>query len=113
MKAPFDPGLQPERTALAWRRTCLALLAGSLVAARILPEFFGPWSALLGVVGAAAAAALLAAVHRRYSSHHRALHQYGDRVALADGRLVASLAVFATAAAGISLAAVLARTALG
>src|SRR6185503_9375612 len=52
MSGPVDAGLQAERTALAWRRTCLALLAGSLVATRILPEFFGAWSALLGVTGA-------------------------------------------------------------
>ncbi|WP_431219901.1 DUF202 domain-containing protein [Leifsonia xyli] len=80
MTTPFDAGLQPERTALAWRRTSLALLAGSLIAARILPELFGPWSALVGIAGAATAAALLAATHHRYRAHHEALHQYGDRV---------------------------------
>jgi len=106
VNTPFDPGLQPERTALAWRRTGLALLTGSLVAARILPELFGPSSALLGVAGAAAAAALLAAVHRRYRSHHRTLHQHGDRVALADGRLIAAVALFAFSAAVICVAAV-------
>ncbi|MDN4599484.1 DUF202 domain-containing protein [Leifsonia virtsii] len=106
MSTPFDPGLQPERTALAWRRTCLAVLAGSLVAARILPELFGAWSALLGIAGAVAAATLLAAVHRRYRSHHRRLHAHGDRVALADGRLIAALAILAASAGAVSVIAV-------
>lgn len=32
---PWDAGLQPERTALAWQRTGLAVVAASLVAFRV------------------------------------------------------------------------------
>jgi len=106
MNQPFDPGLQAERTALAWRRTCLALLTGSLIAARILPELFGPWSALAGLAGVVCAAILLASVHRRYQRQHRGLNGEGDLFPLADGRPVAALATVAFAAALISVGAV-------
>jgi len=107
MNRPFDAGLQPERTALAWRRTCLALLAGSLVAARVLPELFGAWSALIGVAGAVGAGALLAGAHRRYRAHHDDLNRHGDRAPVAGGRMVAALASFAVGAALVSIGAVL------
>jgi hypothetical protein len=47
----FDPGLQPERTALAWRRTTLALAAGAVVSFRLLPPVLGLWSIGVGVAG--------------------------------------------------------------
>lgn len=110
MSELFDPGLQPERTALAWRRTGLALLTGSLVAARILPETLGPGAALLGLVGVAAASALLYAIHRRYRHHHRHLLSAGDRAPIAGGRLIAATTAFVTAAALTSIAIVIAIT---
>jgi putative membrane protein len=103
MSGVFDPGLQPERTALAWRRTGLALFAGSLVATRILPELLGAWAALVGLAGVVASAALLYAIHRRYHRHHRQLMAEGDRSPVAGGRLIAATAAFALAAATVSL----------
>ncbi|MBO0609435.1 DUF202 domain-containing protein [Myceligenerans salitolerans] len=38
MTSPWDAGLQPERAELAWRRTVLAVTAGTVVAARYLGQ---------------------------------------------------------------------------
>jgi len=95
----FDPGLQPERTALAWRRTALALTAASLVAVRILPEALGPWAALPAGVGLVAAVAVLVAAHRRHTRVHRTLVSNNtDRVPLPSG--VLPLAVTILVASG-------------
>jgi uncharacterized membrane protein YidH (DUF202 family) len=50
------PGVQPERTALAWRRTALSLAVGALVGGRVLEPWLGPpvWvAAVAAVLGAA------------------------------------------------------------
>lgn len=110
MSGVFDPGLQPERTALAWRRTGLALLGGSLVAARILPETLGAWAVIPGLIGVAAAASLLFAIHRRYRRHHESLIRDGDRSPIAGGRLIAATALFLVAAAVVSIVVTIAIT---
>ena len=53
MRAPADPGLQPERTALAWRRTSLALIGLSLGSARVTWPVIGAWSLALAGAGSA------------------------------------------------------------
>jgi hypothetical protein len=70
---PWDPGLQPERTALAWRRTGLALTVGSLIGLRVLPELLGPAAYALAGLGVVASLAVLGAAHRRYRTVHRLL----------------------------------------
>ena len=48
----YDPGLQPERTELAWRRTALSIAVGSVVAMRLLPTALGSeWGILPGITG--------------------------------------------------------------
>ena len=104
----FDPGLQPERTELAWRRTALALGAGSLVALRLLPVAFGhPAWAFLGVAGLAIAAALWLAARRRYRAVNDVLCRDGDRGMLPGATMIASLAAVVLALGIVSLAVVI------
>jgi len=68
--APYDPGLQPERTLLSWRRTCLALGVAAAIAVRFAAEVLGPLVVLLGAVGIGTAlAAYLVAVRRYHDAH--------------------------------------------
>ena len=53
---PRDPGLQPERTGLAWSRTGLALAANALLALRAGVAREQPAATIIGVVLLVAAA---------------------------------------------------------
>jgi uncharacterized membrane protein YidH (DUF202 family) len=74
----FDPGLQPERTELAWRRTALAIGVGSLIALRVLPaiaptpELQQVWLAP-GIIGVAFAVLLWVRARNRHARVNRAL----------------------------------------
>lgn len=52
------PGAQPERTALAWRRTSLSVAVGSLVASRVLEPWLGATVWVLTTLGLLGALAL-------------------------------------------------------
>ena len=80
MSGPADPGLQPERTALAWRRTSLALIALSLGSARVTWQFLGPWALALAAVGAGLGVWLALYEGRRYERHSTLLRT-GEGVA--------------------------------
>jgi uncharacterized membrane protein YidH (DUF202 family) len=90
----FDPGLQPERTALAWRRTGLALAVGSLAAVRVLPGLVGRWGYAAAALAFAASVGILVAAHFRYRRDHRSLTSAAtDRIALSGGALIGMTAL--------------------
>jgi putative membrane protein len=70
-----DPGLQPERTALAWRRTLLAFTVVCLVAIQTLPDVEGSAALLYAAVVALVATPPL---WWFVSRHHRHTHRHLD-----------------------------------
>lgn len=99
--APFDPGLQPERTGLAWRRTMLALTAGALLTLRLLPQVLGLWGLGAGLLASTAAGTLAALGERRFRRMRRVLVTATGQ--LPDGRLTLALALSVAGGGGISL----------
>ncbi|QKJ20450.1 DUF202 domain-containing protein [Microbacterium hominis] len=115
----FDPGLQPERTELAWRRTALSFAVGSLVAMRLLPDVLGSaWWALPGLAGLVASGWVWDAARRRATRVNRALVGGGDgpapggRPSLPDGTVPFALALIVTAAALVGVVALFAAAAI-
>jgi putative membrane protein len=103
---PFDAGLWVERTALAWRRTALAVAVGSLIALRILPEILGSWAFIPTALGAGVAMVALGLTHRRYRRIHTILTaSESERVALSGGALPAILAAVTVAGGVLALVA--------
>ncbi|GGK44644.1 DUF202 domain-containing protein [Nocardia camponoti] len=97
-----DPGLQPERTALSWTRTSLAMMAnGLLLVGRDV--LVGDWHATTGIT---CAVALLGALTVYLIGHRR-----GARL-LAGTRSRAPIAIVATGFGVILLCVTLFATAL-
>lgn len=104
----FDPGLQPERTALAWRRTGLSLTAASLIALRILPDILGLWAITPALLGLIAAVTVLLLAHHRHTVLNRTLTKCDGRSALVPtGRLPLFTTIIVSSGGTAALALVL------
>ncbi len=103
----YDPGLQPERTELAWRRTALAIAVGSLLSLRVfplvLPSGAEGWGLVPGVLGVGTAALLWIAARRR-QRRTTAVLTARARGPLPGGGLPLALTVFATGFGIVALA---------
>ena len=100
----FDPGLQPERTALAWRRTALSLAVGSMVSLRLLPEAFNHtgW-AVPGLFGVLVSGLLWLYAGRRDRRIYEALRKEQEMRVLPGGGLLATTAAIALLIAVIAV----------
>ena len=98
--APWDPGLQNERTGLAWQRTMLAGLTCSLLVARLLVSISIILSVGIGLVALLCTAGLGYVAIRRFRLNTLAIHR---EEALGDGKANAllSLLVVLTALAAL------------
>jgi putative membrane protein len=97
---PYDPGLQPERTTLAWRRTTISLMLGSLVALRLLPPVLGQWSIAISFLGLGLAAFLWRQAARRANHTADALETAAQ---LPDGTLLLQLGITVSGAGLLAL----------
>jgi len=97
----FDPGLQPERTELAWRRTTLALAVGAIVALRILPPVLGVWSMAAALMGFIITAIVWVLAGRRGRMTRQALLQGAPPPHGAALMLMVAVTIAAGASLGI------------
>jgi uncharacterized membrane protein YidH (DUF202 family) len=81
--APWDPGLQNERTGLAWQRTMLAGLTCSLLVARLLASISVTLSVIIGLLALLCTAGLGYVAIRRFRLNNLAIHR---EEALGDGK---------------------------
>ena len=102
---PWDPGVQNERTRLAWQRTTLSGLTCSLVVARLLADLSLGLAIAVGLAAVLSSAALGWFSTRRYAENQIALH--GDGVLPgARSQLVLTALVIITAVGGVGYVAV-------
>lgn len=103
--APFDEGLQAERTLLAWRRTALSFVGASLVGIKVMADA-GVTVIALGIAGVAlgAIAYVVASVRYRTAHHQLVTRGTSPRPGLALVAMSASVLVLGLACGGYVLA---------
>jgi uncharacterized membrane protein YidH (DUF202 family) len=72
---PFDPGMQPERTLLAWQRTALALAIACALVVRFTAPQIGVAAVVAGIAGLGLAFAAYFGARYRYRCAHAGLQQ--------------------------------------
>ncbi len=97
----FDRGLQPERTLLAWRRTCLALATAMAVLVKLLAFESDVMTILVGLAGLAVPTAAWLLVAHRYRRLHRRLTDPGSQPALPAGGPATAVATLAAVLFGM------------
>ncbi|KQR39956.1 DUF202 domain-containing protein [Microbacterium sp. Leaf159] len=97
--AIFDKGMQPERTLLAWRRTCLAFATANLIALRFTIELGGVVAVVVAVLGAGLATTAYALAAVGYRRTTASLMSEGR---LAHGALALALATASTLLLGVA-----------
>ena len=97
-EAASDPGLQVERTLLAWRRTALAVAVLSAAGMRFTLELIG-WSAV--VIGSAGVGFGLLAYVSAQRRYRRLRRVFGPNQPLAGNGLSQAALALATIALGV------------
>ncbi|MGN8246031.1 DUF202 domain-containing protein [Cellulomonas soli] len=98
---PRPPGLAVERTALAWRRTGLAIATGAVAGGRLLEARLGPVSWLVAAAGLLLAGLVVTSAGLRARAAHGTVRpsqheDAGHLVGRTGGRLVTACAAGAT-----------------
>ena len=98
-----DPGLQPERTDLAWRRTALTLITAACFFLRWVPHY-GWFAGTLVTASFGVALGIALTQRRRYRHHARGI---GGAVMTANVKATAAVAGSVVLLAGLGIYTVL------